>query len=281
MIAGILAGIGLAVGVLLVIAGLNRPAQATRKKAARRRSPAFTLTKRDRALAGIGLVCGILIATTMGWLIALVLGPVIAVGLPKLISKPPQTDTDRLQALEAWVRSLRGVLGANVPLSTAITLTLPSAPEPIRREVELLVARIHARRDLTRSLYAFGDDIGDRTGDYIATSLIGASSAVGAGLSETLTSIAEDVAREVHSRRDTATEVSKSTTEARYLAMMSVPAITLFILFTQLGSVYKATPVGELLLLVFGAMFAGCLVWMRKTATPAPAPRFLVTPKDH
>lgn len=278
MIIGILAGIGVAAGLIVLYAGLRQHDVISKPSAPRRRNRTFSISKRDQTLALVGLVCGILIAATMGWIIAILLGPAIAVGLPKLVSKPPSTDIERLSALEAWVRSLRGVLGASVPLSTAITMTLPSAPEPIRREVELLVARIQARRSLTRSLYAFGDDIGDRTGDYIATSLIGASAAVGAGLSETLTSIADDVAKEVRSRRDTATEISKATTQARYLTMGSVPAVTAFVLFTQLGASYK-TPVGHMVLFVLGSLFAACLIWLRKAATPPPAPRFLVIPK--
>lgn len=279
MIVGVLAGIGIAAGIIALVVGVRGTPRTSRPTAARTPTRGLAVNARDRNLALVGLGVGILIAATMGWIIAIVLGPVIAVGLPKLVSKPPQSDIERLTALEAWVRSLRGVLGANVPLSTAITLTLPSAPEPIRREVELLVARIQARRSLTRSLYAFGDDIGDRTGDYIATSLIGASSAVGAGLSETLTSIADDVAKEVRSRRDTATEVSKATTQARYLTIGSVPAITAFVLFSQLGSAYKS-PIGQLILFVLGCAFAACLVWLRHAATPPPAPRFLVVPKE-
>lgn len=279
MIVGVLAGAGLAAGFIMLLAGIRGTVRSSRPTAERPRKRAFALTSRDRNLAVAGFGVGILIAAAMGWIIAIILGPVIAVGLPKLVAKPPQNDIERLTALETWVRSLRGVLGANVPLSTAITMTLPSAPEPIRREVELLVARIQARRSLARSLYAFGDDIGDRTGDYIATSLIGASTAVGAGLSETLTSIADDVAKEVRSRRDTATEVSKSTTQARYLTMGSVPAVTAFVLFTQLGSAYRS-PVGELILLVFACAFTGCLVWLRRAAIAPPAPRFLVVPKE-
>lgn len=276
---GALAGLGAAAGVLLVIAGSRLAPVRARPVKPWTPPAALTLSRRERLAGAVGLVIGLALALFGGWFAAVLLAPLIAVGVPRLLSTPPGVNPERLEALEEWVRILSGVLGASIPLTSAIVASLPSTPQPIHHEVETLVARLQARRSLQTSLYAFADDLGDQTGDFIASALIGASSSGGAGLRRTLEAIAAEVADEVRMRRDIETARQESLSQARWLTLISVGGVTGYVLFTSLGDAYQG-PAGQLVLLVLAAAFAGCLVWIRRAATTTPPGRFLSIPSQ-
>ena len=64
-------------------------------------------------------------------------------GLPRLLGAPASAaDVDRLETLEEWTRNLAGVLAVGVSLEQAIQAGLRSTPEPIRPQVQTLVARL-------------------------------------------------------------------------------------------------------------------------------------------
>src|SRR5690606_27270845 len=131
------------------------------------------MSPRSRMVLVASVAAGLLIAATTGWVAAMVIAPVAALGLPYLLA-PPATAAQirRVEAMEEWTRSLAGVLGAGVGLEQALTATLRSTPEPIRPEVTQLVARLRARWDTEAALRAFADDLDDVTGDLVAANLI-------------------------------------------------------------------------------------------------------------
>ncbi len=274
-----------AAGALCIVIGLRpAPAEAPIGPASihrRRRRPRpgrwWPRTPREKALGMLGLVVGLVLALTGGWVVAIVLVPVIAVGMPRLLSAPGGVDPDRLEAMEEWVRALTGVLHAEMPLRTAITATLPSAPATIRPEVQTLVARLQARRPLADALYGFAEDLDDQTGDYIAAALIQASTVSNAGLTRTLPAIATEVANEVRVRRAIGVERARAVNQARWVAGVAVAGMALFVLLTPFGAAYH-TPMGQIVLLGLAAVFAAVLLWMRRRATTTPPARFLLVP---
>lgn len=277
---GFLIGALVGVGALLIYLG-TQPAPERRRVTARQATlPEWAiLTTREKRLAGAGLLAGILLWILQGWLVAAVLGPLIAVGLPRLLHVPGQDQPEELEALEEWVRSLRSVLRANLPMATAITQTLNSCPEHIRPQVEMLVERIHARQNLTDALYQFGDDIDSQTGDFVASALVEASRIGSSGLGDALNSIAAEVADEVRMRRDIGIVYAKTISQARLVTILFTVMLVGVVAFSSLGAIYRSG-VGQVVLLAIAAVFALCLVWIRKRVTPTRPARFLVRPQE-
>lgn len=280
---GALIGMGIAASIMLVVYGLH-PAPArtdapTRGIPPRRgtRPEWAQLTPREKVLGAVGLVIGVALALFSGWIVAVLIVPITMIGLPRLLTVDDAHAITNLEALEEWVRSLRGLLGASVPLATAIVQTLPSAPTPLKEPLGRLVTRIHAHRPLDESLYAFARDVDSQVGDFIGGALIQASRVSGAGLSRTLDGIAAEVADEVRTRRDIAIERDKGITNARYLTIFTVVLVGAVVLLTTLGDIYR-TPSGQVVLLGLAAAFAGCLRWVQVSARSTPAARFLIEP---
>ena len=279
---GLMLGGAVGLGFLLIWQGLQpaQPRRRTTPRAARRSLPDWAnLSTREKRFAALGLAVGILLWILQGWLVAALLGPVVAVGLPRLLHVPGQDQPEELEALEEWVRSLRAVLRANLPLATAITQTLASTPERIRPQVELLVERIHARQNLTGALYQFGDDLDSQTGDFVASALVEASRIGSGGLGDALTGIATEVADEVRMRRDIGIAYAKAISQARLVTIFFTVMLVGVVTLSPLGEIYRSG-VGQIVLLAIAAMFAMCLMWIRARVTPTPPARFLVRPQE-
>ena len=271
-----------AVGGAMVVAGLigvvvglvPQPvrAAAPRRRGLRRR---VVVSRRTGALLVGGAVVGVVTALLTGWLLAVVLVPVAAAGLPVLLSASgAQQRIQRLEAVEEWVRSLSGVLTAGVGLEQALIATLRSAPEPIRPEVARLVARLRSRWSTEAALRALADELDDATGDLIVANLILGARRRGAGLASVLESLAESVAADVRARRQIEADRAKPRTTARWVTIITVVVLVALGLTAEYVAPYR-TGIGQLVLAVLLAGYAGVLVWMRQMAAGKPLPRFI------
>ena len=266
MVAGL---IGVAVGLRPSPAPSPRP---TRRARVRR----WQVSRRTQVLLLAGLLAGGVIALLTGWLVAVVVVPAAAAGLPVLLAAPPRTQLDRLEAMEEWTRSLAGVLTVGVGLEEALVATLRSAPVPIRSEVGQLVARLRARWSTEAALRAFADQLDDATGDLIAAQLILAARRRGPGLASVLNSLAEAVAAEVRIRRQVEADRAKPRTTARWVTLITVAALAVLGLTGRYIAPY-GTPVGQLLLVALLGLYVAVLVWMRRMVAGPPLPRFIGT----
>lgn len=280
---GAVVGIGVATGLLLIYTGWRAPQALSAPRRATRPATTSALVRMcrlrsplERILATVSLAAGVLMAVFQGWLIAVVALPVIAVGLPRVLTPPSEIDIDRLEAMEDWTRSLSGIV-QHSGLATAITATLPSAPVALERELTTLVARIQAGQPLKDALYGLAEDLDDQTGDYIVAALIQAADARNAGLRECLDAIATDVAREVRNRREIRTEQTAVFTNVQMIVGLIVAMTAGVVMFTSFGAFYRTAP-GQIILAVLIAAFAGCLMLLRARAAFTPPPRFLLRP---
>lgn len=271
------AGAMLVGGSLLVVLGLvPRPVAPPRP---RRRAGAhrFAVSRRTRVLLLVGAAAGCLIALLTGWLIAVVIVPFALVGVPVLLAAPPaEAEIDRVEAMEEWVRTLAGTLGAGVGLEQALIRSLRSAPEAIRPEVTRLTGRLRARWATEDALRAFADDLDDATGDLIASNLLLASTRRGGGLATVLENLAASVADDVKNRRDIEADRAKPRSSARIIATITMAVLALMTLSGDYIAPY-GTPVGQVLLLSYLALYVGLLAWLRKMAQGKPLPRFVGT----
>ncbi|TYL51703.1 type II secretion system F family protein [Nocardioides sp. BGMRC 2183] len=271
-----LAGALLVAGVLGLVVGLRRrpvddgaPVRAT--------SHLRRLSRRTRLMLIGGLVGGLLAWMITGIPLAVVAGPVAAVGIPALLAPPSGgARIERLEAMEEWTRALSGVLTVGVGLEQALIATLRSCPTPIAPEVRTLVARLRARWSTEDALRAFADDLDDATGDLIAANLILGARRRGSGLSSVLEGLAESVSADVRARRQIEADWAKPRATARWVTLISASVLVVLALSGSYVDPYRE-PLGQVVLLVLLAMYVATLVWMRRMAGGRPLPRFLRT----
>jgi tight adherence protein B len=236
--------------------------------------PPSARRRRRLWLAGSALG-GVLVWLLSGWALAVVVFPLLVVGVPLLLSSPPTaTDVDRLTAVEQWTRGMSGVLTVGSGIEHAIIASLSSTPEPIAPVVGTLVARLNARWPTEAALRAFADDLNDATGDLVAATLILGARRRGPGLAAVLDDLAATVAEEVRIRRGIEADRAKPRTTARWVTILTLVVLGVLALDREYIAPYK-TPVGQLALLVFLSMYAGCLLWLRRMTRGVPTPRFL------
>src|SRR4051812_25982030 len=236
--------------------------------------PPSARRRRRLWLAGSALG-GVLVWLLSGWVLAVVVFPLLVVGVPLLLSSPPTaTDVARLTAIEQWTRGMSGVLTVGSGIEHAISASLGSTPEPIAPMVATLVARLNARWPTEDALRAFADDLDDATGDLVAATLILGAQRRGPGLAAVLDDLAATVAEEVRIRRGIEADRAKPRTTARWVTFLTLAVLGLLALNGSYIAPYK-TPLGQLTLLVFLALYVGCLLWLREMTRGAPTPRFL------
>lgn len=274
-----LAGALTVAGILGILTGLQRvPEPGPGHRRARRgaRSAALArLSRRTRMQLLAGLLAGAVAAVWTGWLLAVLIGPVVAAGVPALLRPPPVAEQiARLEALEEWVRSLSTVLRAGVGMEQAIMATAHTVPDPIRPEVTRLTARLHARWPTTEALRAFAAEFGDATGDLVAVELILGSVLRAHGLSAALEALAGDVAADVRGRRAVEADRATPRATARMVTITTLTVLGVLALTGDYIEPYTTMP-GMLLFALLLAAYAGCLIWMRRLTIPAPLPRLL------
>jgi Flp pilus assembly protein TadB len=279
-------GAALVGGMLLTLVGLTPVPDVGRPPAGRRRRPALLAgalgdalpppaRRRRRILLGASLAGGVLVWLLTGWALAVLLLPLLIVGVPALLRAPSSaTDVHRLTALEQWTRGMSGVLTVGAGIEHAIVATAGSTPEAIRPMVASLVARLNARWPTEPALRAFADDLDDATGDLVAATLILGSQRRGPGLAAVLDDLAATVAEEVRIRRGIEADRAKPRTTARWVTLLTLGVLGVLALDTAYIAPYK-TSLGQVALLAFLSLYAGCLLWLRQMTRGRATPRFL------
>lgn len=238
------------------------------------------ISRRMRILIATGIAVGVIGWLVTGWPLALVIAPAAIVGLPYLLSAPEAKDRiEHLEALEEWTRSLSGVLTVGIGLEQALITTLRSTPEPISREVGLLVARLRARWATEDALRAFANDLDDATGDLVAGNLILAARRRGAGLANVLDGLAESVAADVRARRQVEADRAKPRATARWVTIISASVLVVLGLTGSYIAPY-GSPLGQAILAALLTAYVATLVWMRRMAEGRKLPRIIGPPAD-
>jgi Flp pilus assembly protein TadB len=270
-----LAGGLVSAGVLGVVAGIRpRPDQPARSRPARLTSLRH-VSRRTRWTVALGVLGGVVAWLATGWLLALGLTPLAAVGLPLLIApSPAAARVERLEAMEEWTRALSGVLTVGVGLEQALVATLRSAPAPIGEEVRRLVGRLRARWATEDALRAFANELDDPTGDLVAANLILGARRRGAGLATVLEGLAESVSADVRARRQIEADRAKPRSTARWVTLISASVLVLLAVSGSYVEPYR-TPLGQVILAALLTAYVATLIWMRRMAEGRPLPRIL------
>jgi tight adherence protein B len=255
----------------------RRPGMPTSHRAGWLSGRLGRMSRKTRMRALVALILGLIIAVLTGFVLAGVVLPAAAIGLPFLLSPATGGSTpERLQALEEWSRGLSGRLTVGMGLDSALKRSLSTAPEEIRPEVTRLVNRLWSGWDTDRALRVFADELDDEVGDFIAMNLVLAATNRGPGLAPALDGIAESVAATVRARRQIAADQQKPRTTASVVTVISIAVLAYMFLNGSYIQPYT-TALGQAILLVLGAAYVGILLWMRAMSKPPKTTRLMVS----
>jgi Flp pilus assembly protein TadB len=279
------AGLLLVGGVVLAIAGTLRvwAPPPVRSRAGNRsawvrltrRPPGPAGRRRDLILLGSTLL-GLAVVAASGWVVAVVVAPLLALGLPYLLSLPQARDVQLLEGLDRWVRSLAATLTTGRSVTDSIRLSRRTAPPVIAHEVGVLVSRLDNRWNTNDALQRFADDLDSADADPVVAALILASDRGAVGASTTLGELAESIQDQLRGRRLIETERNKPYVVVRQVTVITL--ITLVGVFVMSPSFFAAyrTPVGQVVLSVLIVCYIGSLVLLRRRAKQPSRDRILI-----
>jgi tight adherence protein B len=240
-----------------------------------RRPPGSRGRQRDLILL-LSMIIGCLIAMLTGWLILIVVLPLLALGLPYLLILPKPRDIQLLEALDRWVRSLAATLGTGKSITDAIRISRRTAPPLLADEVNLLVTRLNNRWEIRDALMRFANAIDSPDADGVVAALILASSRGANGASVTLQALADSIQAQLKGRRVIEVERSKPYVVVRQVTVISLSTLVLvFLLSPDFFAPYR-TPLGQTLLSALLILYLASLLLMRRKAHQPDRPRILV-----
>lgn len=225
--------------------------------------------------ASIAVVVGLVALIVTGWPVLglAAVGAVILV--PRLSSaRASRRRTAVLEGLEQWARRLSDLLSASRGLEDALEASARSASGVIAVPVTALARGLAARTGSDAALRAFADKINDPAGDRIVAALIIATGRRGGAVGEVLRTLAEQLARDVASRRDIDAERAEHRTTLRWIVGIVI-AFTVFCVLNRSFSAPFGTPFGQLVLAVIALLYIGGLTWLQRLGNIAAPARFL------
>ncbi len=260
----------LAIGAIFPQTGLQLPRVSPRlADTVRRAGPRLGLA----GLAALGALA------LTGW-------PVLAVGTAGLILLAPGwSDTraarhaaDRLDALSAWIESLRDLLTTGTGLAEAFIRAESAAPALLARPLAALGNRLAAHEPLDQALRALADDLDDPSGDLVAAALILNAQYQGPNLPTVLGDLAGILRDDANVRRRIEADRRAIRRGVRIIVVITIGSmLTLATLAPGYVAAYD-TPTGQLVLALVLAVDAAALGWMRRLAAMPTAHRFLRPP---
>jgi tight adherence protein B len=224
----------------------------------------------------LSVIIGCVIAMLTGWLILIVVLPLLVLGLPYLLILPTRRDIELLEALDRWVRSLAATLATGKSITDAIRISRRTAPPSLADEINLLVIRLNNRWETRDALMRFADAIDSPDGDGVVAALILASSRGANGASVTLQALADSIQAQLKGRRAIEVERSKPYVVVRQVTVISLSTLVLvFVLSPDFFAPYR-TPLGQTLLSLLLIIYVTSLFLMRRKARQPDRPRILV-----
>lgn len=268
---GVLLGAGAGLGALLVALGVRGVDHPRRERRLTRRR----LEGRSLRLAG-AVSAAVVVGAATRWPVAALLAGAGAWGIPKLFSesKVQAKLIARVEAVAGWAEMLRDTMAGAAGLEQAIIASAPVAPLPIREQVAALAARLERER-LGPALRVFADEVSDPTCDLVVAALLLAAEHQAARLGELLGTLAA-------SARDQATmrlrvEAGRARTRTSVKVVVGV-TVGLVLFLAVLSHGYLApysSPLGQLVLLAVGGLFALAFSWLAKITRPSEPARLL------
>jgi len=169
---------------------------------------------------------------------------------------------------------LRDTLAGAAGLEQAIVASAPVAPLPIRAEVLRLAAALERDR-LAEALRRFAEEVADPTCDLVVAALVLAADHQAQHLGELLGSLARSARDQAGMRLRIEATRARSRTSVKVIVGATVGLCLLIALFDRSFLAPYSSALGQLVLLVIGAIFAAAFAWLSKMTRPLLPERFL------
>jgi tight adherence protein B len=283
-ILAVTAGLLIIGGLLGIGSGLGRRPRAAGRRtesvaelwARVSRRPTGSRGRRRDVILLLSVIIGCAAAMLTGWLILIVVLPLLALGLPYLLILPKPRDIELLEALDRWVRSLAATLATGKSITDAIRISRRTAPPLLADEINLLVTRLNNRWETRDALMRFADAIDSPDADGVLAALILASSRGANGASVTLQALADSIQTQLKGRRAIEVERSKPYVVVRQVTVISLSTLALVFAFSPSFFAPYRTPLGQVLLSVLLIIYIASLLLMRRKARQPDRPRILI-----
>jgi len=279
---GIAAGALVALGLVMFVAWFRpappKPVTSRNKTKPRLSQRWAALPAKTKNTVIIGVVVGVAAALITSIPLLIVAVPLAMVGLPALLGKPSNRDTDMVLALEAWARSLASTAETGqFTLREVIGVSRAAAPEILRDPIERLYARMSTTWSSKEALRAFADELDSADADEVVIYLIQAAQFSSGGLSRALSTNADALAQSAKLRIDTLAERDRPRQVLQQMTIIAtVISAAVLAMGGQMMSFYR-TPVGGVVLTVLLGLFVLCLIWGKQTAKSRPDPRIVLS----
>lgn len=271
-----LLGAGVASGALLVLIGLRgKNDNVTTPRRYGRHDVRFDHNVLCR-LAGAMLV-GLGVGVITGWVVGAVLSVLAVLGLPRILGsdKGHQHELERIEAIAGWTEMLRDTLVAAAGLEQAILATASGCPEPIREEVTALTVKLDRGERLASGLRDLADQLHDPTADLVISALVLASEHQARQLADLLGELAAEAREQATMRMRVGAGRARTRTSVRVIVVTTLLfAVGLVVLNRDYLRPFDSA-LGQLVLLLVGALFVTAFAWMAKIAQFHSPERFL------
>jgi Flp pilus assembly protein TadB len=281
---GLLSGMAVVGGLIGVVAGFVGSTAPRRapwwQRVLARRGPdqPADVRLRRRALSGAAVVVFIGVWLASGNFVAGVLLGAAVIGVPWLVA-PGQIAAERIGQLEAlsdWTQRLAGLLRLGMGLEQAMITSRQGAPDELAGQIVNLSDRLRLGWRPEDALQAFGDELGDVTGDKVVAALILSVNDRGPGLAQALEDLAGTVREEVAKKRSIEADRAKPRTTVRWMTIITVGIVVAGFFVPSYTAPYS-TLLGQLVLAFLTAGFVATLALMRQLGAFRRIPRFLTS----
>lgn len=267
-------------GALLLVAGIRRIPREVSPEVS---TPLWkrvvrlwnSLPHRSRIWILGSVLAGIVVTIVTGWLLAVLLIPAFAIGIPALLSAPSNSEVAILAALDRWVRLLTPSIAVGKSIRDAIISTRTQVPTELSKPVENLTSRMDQGWRTRDALLAMADEIRLSDSDAVLAALAIASSRGGLGTHATLLALAETIQQRLRVLREIASERAKPRAVVRQVTIITLAVMSGALLIGGDFFAPYRTPLGQVLALSLAVAYIGSLAMLRHRTNPAPASRFL------
>ena len=272
--AGVVAGVGAALLVLVLSGQLRRKAPAGRSSSRLQVVPSSSRAK--FLLAGVGVAVVTLVLTR--WVVlAVVLG--LLVGFwDRLFGgvRQERAAIARAEGLAAWIEALRDTIAGAVGLEQAIPATSVNAAPSIRPALNLLVDRLRVREPLPDALMKFSEDLDDASADLVVAALILNARLRGPGLRDVLSALSTSARDELDVRRRVESSRRSTRRSVQVVVGVILAVAAALVLFNQEYVEPYRSFEGQVVLAVVLGVFGLSVLWLRKLSGVTEPERFLI-----
>lgn len=221
------------------------------------------------------IVFGVVTAAT-GWPAAGVTFATVSVMVPMFMAthRLRRQAVARTEALASWAEMLRDTISAHAGLHQAVAVSSVVAPAAIRADVRRLAVRSE-QMPLSRALRMFAADVADPVSDLIVAALTIADEHQAQNLPQLLGRVASTTREQAAMRLRVEAQRAQTYASARALVVITLfMAVVLMFTSPQFMDPFDSV-VGQVVMLIIGALFSGAVWALMLMSRPVPVPRML------